>query len=458
MSEKVEVRSKGSSPASKGIFGKKRIYGESSQDTEPLCPSKELRPKLSVSVASQTSDKIEQPVEATINLPRTCPNCMSQIFFNKNGIRYLKDGTAKQRWLCKKCGYRFSEHTSVRETNFLSNSAGAINSQNCLNTECQICALEAKNLTSATKTEVAGESPQQDLKGKIVEFTFWMKKQGYKEATYLARTKLLKIMTRREANLYDPETVKTTIAKQQWSEGRKANAVDAYSSWLKMTGGKWDPPRYHGVHKIPFIPTESEIDQVISGCSNRMATFVQFLKETGARSGEAWQEKWTDIDYATKTVSITPEKNSNPRIIHISPKLMSMLETLPKNYGERIFSNPQQPLDHYRDIFCQQRKRIAYKLQNPRILRIKFHTLRHWKGTMEYHKTKDILHVKQLLGHKRIENTLMYVQLAEELFKDEIGYVSKVAKTEAEACVLIDNGFDFVCDFEGHKLFRKKKF
>jgi hypothetical protein len=77
---------------------------------------------------------------------------------------------------------------------------------------------------------------------------------------------------------------------------------------------------------------------------------------------------------------------------------------------------------------------------------------------MEYHRTKDILYVKQVIGHKRIENTLKYVQLAEELFKNEIEFVSKIAKTEGEACVLIDAGFDFVCDFDGYKLFRKKKY
>lgn len=76
---------------------------------------------------------------------------------------------------------------------------------------------------------------------------------------------------------------------------------------------------------------------------------------------------------------------------------------------------------------------------------------------MEYHRTKDILYVKQVLSHKRIENTLIYVQLAEELFKDEIEYISKVAKTEGEACTLIDAGFDFVCDFTGNKLFGKRK-
>jgi len=54
-----------------------------------------------------------------------------------------------------------------------------------------------------------------------------------------------------------------------------------------------------------------------------------------------------------------------------------------------------------------------------------FHTFRHLKGTWEYHKTKDILHVTQILGHKNIKNTLIYVQLAEDLFKDQQEYVSK---------------------------------
>jgi integrase len=135
-----------------------------------------------------------------------------------------------------------------------------------------------------------------------------------------------------------------------------------------------------------------------------------------------------------------------------------MLEAYPKNYGQNIFSNPNQSLDNYRDGFGDQRKRITHKLKNPRIQQITFHTFRHWKATMEYHKTKDILHVKHVLGHKRIENTLMYKQLAEELFKGEIEYVSRVAKSEGEACLLMEAGFDFVCDFNGNKLFRKKKY
>jgi hypothetical protein len=73
---------------------------------------------------------------------------------------------------------------------------------------------------------------------------------------------------------------------------------------------------------------------------------------------------------------------------------------------------------------------------------------------MEYHKTKDILHVMQLLGHRNINNTLIYTQLIN--FKDD-DYTAKVAHSEQEACLLIEAGFEFVCDYSGNKIFRKRK-
>jgi len=109
------------------------------------------------------------------------------------------------------------------------------------------------------------------------------------------------------------------------------------------------------------------------------------------------------------------------------------------------------------DSRARQRRNIAQKLGNPRLRNITFKTLRHWKATLEYHRTKDIVHVMQLLGHKNIKNTLVYVHLAEELFKGEQEYVSKVAKTTADTCALVEAGFEYVCDFDNAKIFRKRK-
>ena len=73
---------------------------------------------------------------------------------------------------------------------------------------------------------------------------------------------------------------------------------------------------------------------------------------------------------------------------------------------------------------------------------------------MEYNKTRDILHVMNILGHKMIQNTLKYTHLI-NIQEDQ--YVSRIARTTVEACQLVENGFEYVCDIEGNKVFRKRK-
>jgi integrase len=114
-------------------------------------------------------------------------------------------------------------------------------------------------------------------------------------------------------------------------------------------------------------------------------------------------------------------------------------------------------IDNHAVTFQRQRRRLANKLQNPRLMQIHFHTIRHWKGTMLYHQTKDMYYVMQRLGHKNIKNTLLYVQLEEALFQGENEYISKVAKSEKEICNLIEAGFEYVTEFQGAKIFKKRK-
>ena len=60
---------------------------------------------------------------------------------------------------------------------------------------------------------------------------------------------------------------------------------------------------------------------------------------------------------------------------------------------------------------------------------------------MEYHKTKDILHVMRLLGHKNIKNTLIYTHLVG--FEEDDQYIVKVASSLDEFTKLLeqDDGF-----------------
>jgi integrase len=85
---------------------------------------------------------------------------------------------------------------------------------------------------------------------------------------------------------------------------------------------------------------------------------------------------------------------------------------------------------------------------------IRLYDLRHFKATMEYHRTKDLLHVKRLLGHKDLRTTFRYTQLI-EIEGDE--YHSAAAKTLQEAQKLMEQGFEYVTEMDSVKLFRKRK-
>lgn len=67
--------------------------------------------------------------------------------------------------------------------------------------------------------------------------------------------------------------------------------------------------------------------------------------------------------------------------------------------------------------------------------------------------------VKERLGHKRIDSTLLYIQLAEAIYgegqSDE--FISKTAKTPKEVCELIESGFEYVTEMDDLKFFKKRK-
>jgi len=98
---------------------------------------------------------------------------------------------------------------------------------------------------------------------------------------------------------------------------------------------------------------------------------------------------------------------------------------------------------------------IFLKLDNPRLEQIHFHTLRHWRASLEYHRTKLLLQVKEFLGHRNIKSTMMYTHLVN--FEADT-FISRVAKTAKGARALVQAGFQYVCTTpEDWMLFRKPK-
>ena len=383
-----------------------------------------------------------------------CPECGSTRLY-KDGLRYLADNTSVQRYLCRDCGYRFSwpkhERKNLKSKQTIKTSECSSRALALLERRLEGAMSDVKeNLTSgpAGATEKPTEA---DIKGKIVEYAFWLQKQGVVSAKN--RVAMVKRLAQLGANLLDPESVKTVIAKQQtWSSSYKMLVTYAYEGFLKMLGMTWQRPKYKQQQALPFIPTEEELNALIVGVGPKLGTFLQGLKDTGADPGELAKLRWIDVNFQNCTVNIRPVKGHNPRILKVSNEFIRRLSIMPRK-GEYIFHYPS-----LQKWFKIAKKRLARKLNNPRLLKITFTTFRHWKGTMEYHKTHDLLHVKKLLGHKNINSTMVYVNLEQAVFtntNDEFHVAT--ATTVEEACKLAQVGFEYFTTINGVQIFRKRK-
>ena len=368
-----------------------------------------------------------------------CPRCGNLKIYHF-GHRSRSNGSRVQRLKCPVCDCTFSE-SNIRVSRPNSNRHVSAN-------------IGAKNMADLTESKTVTV----DIKSKLPEYHLNMKINGYADATIDLSWGILEVLSKRGADLTNPDNVKKVISEQNWSGNRKRNVINAYSKFAKYLSIQWEEPKCTVTRKIPFIPTEKEIDDLIAGLPTIVAAYVQLLKETAMRSGEAIRVQWKDVDLQRRIIICNqPEKNSNPRMFgDLSAKLLTMLNQLPREneylFGERtVFS--------LKASFGRCRAQQAYKLGNPRLKEIHFHTLRHWKATMLYHYSKDILIVQQFLGHKSIENTQLYIQLDKQLFQNvpEDTFIIRAVNTLEEAVKLGEVGFEPFMVIQGVQLMRKRK-
>lgn len=160
-----------------------------------------------------------------------------------------------------------------------------------------------------------------------------------------------------------------------------------------------------------------------------------------------------DIDFEKGTLAVQGFKGHSSRLFKLKSETLAMLKEYLSKYG---FSERPFPKSEYMGkIWRRFRNRVAKKLKEPQLKTIRLYDLRHYFATMLYYRTKDILLVKQQMGHKKLETTLIYTQLVN--FNEEDEFYSATAKTVAEARKLVEQGFEYVTEVNGVKLFRKRK-
>jgi len=231
--------------------------------------------------------------------------------------------------------------------------------------------------------------------------------------------------------LENPEHVKGFIGQKGCSPAFKESLVETYDLYCRANGIAWSKPFYERYDKMPKIPTEEKLNLIIANASRKFAVILSMMRDLGTRPIELTWLKVTDLDLWTGAVSITSAKHCVGRTLKLKFQTLVMLNAYVMrrklNQNDVLFPISSGSISNaYRRV----RNSLAEKLGDRSLKSIRLYDFRHFKASMEYHRTKDLLYVKRLLGHKDLRTTLRYTQLI-EIEGDE--FHSATAKTVQEA-------------------------
>lgn len=148
--------------------------------------------------------------------------------------------------------------------------------------------------------------------------------------------------------------------------------------------------------QLKYIPSDEDIKQVKLICNNRQNLLIDFVMVTGARIGECFNVKGSDIfpDYVVLYTRKSRDSNLVPRKIPLSLSLPTLKP------DELLFPEWQE-----KPKFLS--RKVRFLNQQP----WNWHNLRHRYASKLSKEGKPLFEIMMLLGHSQIKTTQGYLQL-----------------------------------------------
>jgi integrase len=268
--------------------------------------------------------------------------------------------------------------------------------------------------------------------------------------------KMLKRL-QRETDLRDPEKVERWVFDLQCSNKTRSIFFDSYRHYCIANEIKWVKPNL-SLESYPVkVPTEERINLIISTATKKYSTIFQISKY-GLRPDEISKITLRDLDLERGELTVKTSKLGLERTLRLKPEARDLIKDYVQRFkiqgvNQRLFPESKTIKEKWRFY----RNRAYDKFKDPELLKIRLYDLRHWFGTTSYICTRDIFHVKYLMGHRNIQSTLYYMHIAKGMINYSDEYTVKVANNLDEFTKLLESGFEYVSDYEGKKILRKRK-
>ncbi|MCX6154766.1 MAG: site-specific integrase, partial [Candidatus Kapabacteria bacterium] len=150
---------------------------------------------------------------------------------------------------------------------------------------------------------------------------------------------------------------------------------------------------------VKYIPTDKEIEDVLSLCTLSQMRLLLFVRDTYCRINEALNLTYNDI--LNDKVVLYTNKSKNGDRVHRKVALPDCLNNLeiPKDKTERVF--------------CEWKEEPRFLGKKVKLLgqdSWSWHNLRHRGASMMSKKVIPLYDIMRTLGHQNLETTQKYLQ------------------------------------------------
>ncbi|KAI5915701.1 site-specific integrase [Thauera sp. 2A1] len=184
---------------------------------------------------------------------------------------------------------------------------------------------------------------------------------------------------------------------------------------------------------LPVVLSREEVARLIAASGNlKHQTALSVAYGTGLRASEVVALKVGDIDSGRMTLRVEQGKGRKDRYAMLSPVLLERLRVwwrVARSQGKMLDGgwlfpglNPVEPLSTR-----QLNRAIKTAAEAAHIdKRVSMHTLRHSFATHLLEQKVDIRVIQVLLGHKKLETTALYTQVATDILREVISPLERL--------------------------------
>ncbi len=179
--------------------------------------------------------------------------------------------------------------------------------------------------------------------------------------------------------------------------------------------------------RLPVVLSKEEVGRLIAACGNlKHQTALSLAYGTGLRASEVSALKVGDIDSERMTLRVEQGKGRKDRYAMLSPVLLDRLRVwwkVARAQGKMLDGGWLFPgLDPLDPLSTRQLNRAIHAAADLAGInkRVSMHTLRHSFATHLLEQKVDIRIIQVLLGHKKLDTTAIYTQVATDLLREVI--------------------------------------